>query len=114
MKIQSRQRGNVLVFDVFGEMDLNEARNMKTMFQEKLDEGFRLIAINLQGVPYVDSMGFGVLISCMRSLASVQGRMVLFGMNPAVEKIFKLTHLDRIISSVGDEQQSLEFLTKQP
>lgn len=113
MKIESRQVENVLIFDVIGEMDLNEARSMKLKFQEKLDEGHRLFAINLQGAPYVDSMGFGVLISCMRSLASVQGRIVLFGMNPAVEKILKLTHLDKIITSTGEEAQALEFLRKQ-
>lgn len=98
MKVAKKYSGRILVVDVHGELDHHSAPELKTEIETELDKGVvRHIVLNLQGLSFMDSSGLGVLLGRYKELAKWQGRMLAYGLQPVVEKLFRLTGLNRLI-----------------
>lgn len=98
MKVIKNISGNVLVVDVDGELDHHTAQILKGEIQVELDKGVvRHIVLDLSDLGFMDSSGLGVLLGRYKELAKWQGRMMAFGLQPVVEKLFRLTGLNKLI-----------------
>lgn len=78
-------------------------------FREKVGshmEGRQLVVMAMGNVEFVDSSGLGCLISLFKRLPP-GGAMRLAEASPAVEKLLKLTRLDRVLPSFGSVQQAI-------
>lgn len=69
-------------------------------------EGRQLVVMALGAVDFVDSSGLGCLISLFKRLPP-GGAMRLAEASPAVERLLKLTRLDRVLPSFGSVQQAM-------
>jgi anti-sigma B factor antagonist len=59
--------------------------------------GIKLI-LNLQGIKYIDSTGFGVFLSIMKTANNNQGQFRICNITPEVMQLFKLLQLHHIFS----------------
>ena len=57
--------------------------------------GTRMI-LNLQGIRYIDSSGFGVFLSILKTAANSQGQFKLCNISPEVMELFKLLQLHNV------------------
>jgi anti-anti-sigma factor len=74
--------------------------NMKDMFEHEVAPGEpppNLNIFDLSGVPYMDSMGLGVLVTQYVRCQGKGVRMVATGLTPRVLEVFKLTKVSTII-----------------
>jgi anti-sigma B factor antagonist len=69
-------------------------------------EDRQLVVIAMGNVDFVDSSGLGCLISLFKRLPP-GGAMRLAEASPAVERLLKLTRLDRVLPSFGSIQQAM-------
>jgi anti-sigma B factor antagonist len=60
-------------------------------------EGTRLI-LNLEGIKYIDSSGFGVFLSILKTAANSKGTFKICGINPEVMDLFKLLQLHNVFT----------------
>lgn len=60
-------------------------------------EGTRLI-LNLEGIKYIDSSGFGVFLSILKTAANSKGTFKMCGINPEVMDLFKLLQLHNVFT----------------
>lgn len=98
MKVGKKYSGKILIVNVDGELDHHTAQVLKGKIQEDLDKGVvRHIVLDLTGLSFMDSSGLGVLLGRYKELSKWQGRMLAFGLQPVVEKLFRLTGLNRLI-----------------
>ena len=65
------------------------------------------VAVNLKALRYIDSSGIATLIEVLKSAQRLQKQFVLFGLSPAVEDVFRLTHVNRIFQVFQTEEEAV-------
>jgi anti-sigma B factor antagonist len=68
--------------------------DLKSFFN---NPGTRLI-LNLEGIKYIDSSGFGVFLSILKTATNNKGIFRICGISPEVMELFKLLQLQNIFT----------------
>jgi anti-sigma B factor antagonist len=106
MRISSRDMGATKVVEVEGEVDLSTSPDLRRTLLETLPNVGRL-ALNLGAIRYIDSSGIATLIEVLKRSQLLNKEFVLFGLSPAVQEVFRLTHVVRIFQIFQTEQEAL-------
>ena len=106
MTISVREFGAARVVDVGGDVDLGTSPDLRQTLFDLLAKTPTL-ALNLKALRYIDSSGIATLIEVFKDSQRLQKRFVLFGLSPAVEQVFRLTHVNRIFRIVDTEEQAV-------
>jgi anti-sigma B factor antagonist len=96
--IETREAGQWIVLDAKGEVDLYTAPRLKEHVGGMVAEGKPRIAVNLEGVEFMDSTGIGVLISGLKRCREAGGDLTLVAPREPVRKVLSITGLDRVFS----------------
>jgi len=78
-----------------------------------LDKKFRLI-VDLSGVNYICSAGWGVFVSEIKGIRNAKGDLVLAGMLPEVSQIFDLLEFNRFMKSYPDIKSAAQKAFPKP
>ena len=78
-------------------IDAAVALAFKDAMRRETDGGPATVLLNLQSVEFIDSSGLGAIVATMKHLAPDR-RLVLAGLTPAVDKVFRLTRMDSVFS----------------
>ncbi len=81
-----------------GAIDAYSLPLFKEAMTEMLDQVDRNLTIDMHNVIYMDSSGFGVLITAIKRLIPKAGTINLVGCSPSIGRLMHITHLDTIIS----------------
>ena len=106
MTVFIRESDAAQVVDVEGDVDLGTSPNLRRTLFDLLGKKPKL-ALNLRGLRYIDSSGIATLIEVLKSAQRLQMEFVLFGLSPAVQDAFRLTHVNRVFRIVETEEQAL-------
>lgn len=106
MRISVRDVGAAKVVEVEGEVDLSTSADLRRTLLETLPDVARL-ALNLGAIRYIDSSGIATLIEVLKRSQHLKKEFVLFGLSPAVQEVFRLTHVVRIFQVFQTEQEAL-------
>ena len=82
------------VINVRGEIHVQTAPRFAERLSAAIDKGNRAIVLDLSGVEFIDSTGLSVLLTGLRRVTQVHGRMALVCANPTVLRLFQITSLD--------------------
>ena len=107
MEINRRESGEIVIFDINGEIDLYNAPEIKENIKEEMNKTKVNIIINLDKVSYIDSSGIGVLISSLSNLKKVGGALKLINVYASVRKVFELTKLTSFFDIYDSEADAL-------
>ena len=107
MKISIRDVGDAKVVEVAGDVDLGTSPDLRHALFESLTRTARL-ALNLAAIRYIDSSGIATLIEVLKDSQRQNKEFVLFGLSPAVQHVFRLTHVISIFRVFSTEQEALE------
>ncbi|RLD30563.1 MAG: hypothetical protein DRI73_10175 [Bacteroidetes bacterium] len=108
--IHSKKINNVVVasFDEsitkFNALITEETKKALTSLFEK--PGTQLI-LDLKGIKYVDSSGFGVFLSAMKTAKNSDGSFKICHINPDVLELFKLLQLHNIFNLCNTLEECL-------
>ncbi|HEX2031471.1 MAG TPA: STAS domain-containing protein [Actinomycetota bacterium] len=94
--VQSEDRGDWTVVEVRGEVDLYTAPRLKERLLELIEGGRRRLAVDLDGVEFLDSTGLGVLIGALKRCREAEGSLALVAPRDPVMKVLGITGLDRV------------------
>ena len=102
-----RHLDGIPVLDVVGEIDIYTTPQFKQAVRVAIDEGIPSIIINMARVTYMDSSGFGTLLSATKRLRTVDGALYLTGCNEAISRMLQITRLNTIFGIHPDEKSAL-------
>jgi len=109
IKINSKQvKDKTHVIEVNGEIDVYTSPKVKEAINALIEEGSYFLAVNLEGVRYIDSTGLGVLIGALKKVREHDGNITLVCTNPQIKKIFNITGLVKIFSISKTEEEALK------
>ena len=94
MEIEERQHEGVTILDLKGRLLIGEG---DVMLREKvnslIESGQTRVALNLAGVPYVDSAGLGEIVRCYTTLSRKNGKLKLLNLNKRITDLLTVTKL---------------------
>ena len=102
-----RHRDGVPILDVSGEIDIYTTPQFKEAVSAAIDEGKPAIIINMSKVAYMDSSGFGTLLSATKRLRPLNGALYLSGCNDAISRMLQITRLNTIFGVYATEDEAL-------
>lgn len=102
-----RHHNDVPVLDVTGEIDIYTTPQFKDAVSAAIDEGKPSIVINMTQVSYMDSSGFGTLLSATKRLRPVEGGLYLSGCNEAISRMLQITRLNTIFGIYATEEEAV-------
>ncbi|HSV97613.1 MAG TPA: STAS domain-containing protein [Spirochaetota bacterium] len=112
MDITKRTKGEVVLLDIAGEIDLYNAPEIKDIVSKLIEEQRYNVIINLEKVSYIDSSGIGALISSLSNLKKYQGGLKIINVYASVRKVFELTKLTSFFDIFDTEEDALESFYK--
>ena len=120
LEYKIRQSGDVTMLDLSGRISVGEALAfgpgsgviLADVIGDWAKKGQRKILLNLKGVKYIDSSGIGELVRNYTSLRRQGGDLKLLSPAPTVLEALRITHLDRILDIMEDEQLAVQSFSK--
>ena len=101
--LQYKPLGRSVTVVIAGELDHCAAPQIRRMLDEVLmDPHVMHMVLDLENLTFMDSSGIGVMLGRLRLLQSRGGSLSVMNMQPPVEKLFRLSGMQRVI---GIEQQ---------
>ncbi len=108
MKVKTRDAGNVVVFDVSGQvMGGPDADTFHDLVKNHLGDGKNKILVNLKKVNWINSTGLGILIAGYSSVQDAGGEFKLANISDRIESILMVTKLAGIFESYETEEEAL-------
>ena len=102
-----RHQEDIPVLDVVGEIDIYTTPQFKEAVSEAIDQNKPAIVINMTKVTYMDSSGFGTLLSATKRLRPLDGALYLSGCNEAIQRMLQITRLNTIFGVYSTEEEAL-------
>jgi len=110
---EHQQMGVLIVKPLEQRLDAAVVQEFKQHFAGRVQEGHRLIAIDLEAVEFIDSSGLGGIISVLKAVGEA-GNVAVFGVDAQVATLFRLTRMDRIFPILVSAAEALKALTGKP
>jgi anti-sigma B factor antagonist len=103
----TRERDGVPILEVKGEIDVFTAPLFKQAVVNLVADGHRHLFIDMSGVEFMDSSGFGTLLGATKRLRPEGGSVHLFACSPTIERMLHLIRLDMIVGVHADEDGAI-------
>lgn len=75
---------------------VDEVATFRTTINKLIEEGKKDFIFDFSQCVFIDSTGLGALVSIYKKCAEKGGSVKLKSLRPEVEKLFKLTRLDKV------------------
>ena len=96
--LQYKPFGDAVTVVIAGELDHFAAPQIRRMLDDVIrDPVVTDVVLDLEKLTFMDSSGIGVLLGRLRILQSRGGTLSVRNMQPSVEKLFRLSGLQRVI-----------------
>ena len=109
-----RYEDDIPVLDVTGEIDIYTTPQFKEAVSAAIDQNKPAIVINMANVTYMDSSGFGTLLSATKRLRPLDGALYLSGCNEAIQRMLQITRLNTIFGVYATEAEALAAAKASP
>lgn len=107
MQMTASEQGDVLVVTVMDRrIDAAVAVRFKNRMLELTTTPSARVVLDLSHVEFLDSSGLGAVVGSMKQLGRAR-RLDLAGLTPAVEKVFRITRMDRVFRVFPDSQSAI-------
>ncbi len=104
------QSGVTIVTPAATRLDAATAPALRDTLLGRIEQGAHLLLLDLSGVAFLDSSALGALIATAKRMGPL-GRFGVSGVQPAVARLFALTHMDRVFSIHPSTEAALSRLT---
>ncbi len=106
MEVRKEQNADHTCLHLDGRLDLNSSSQLKEQITGLLGEGVVNFIVDMNGVDFINSSGLGTLVSILKDVRIVKGRLVLCNLAQYVHEIFEITQLSHIFDIYPTEEQA--------
>ncbi len=104
--------GGVSILKVSGYLDTTTAGELETALYGLLDRGIYKIVVDLAGVNYISSAGWGIFIGEIKRIRNHSGDLKLSGMVGDVHEVFQLLEFHSILEAYSTSQEAVAAFKK--
>ena len=107
MEIKAQEIGSVAVLRLEGRLDLANGAALKEHLKSCFERNCTSIHLNMAEVEFINSSGLGSLVSIMKEIRLLKGRLTLSNLASYVQEIFEITQLSHIFEIYPTEEEAL-------
>ena len=108
----AKKAEEVSVMKVSGYLDTTTARDLEVALKGLLDKGCYKIILDLSGVTYISSAGWGIFIGEIKDIRNHGGDLKLAAMVGDVFEVFQLLEFQSILESYPTTEEAKEAFAK--
>jgi len=109
LSLSNRHVNDVTVVDVSGRITLGDGTNtMRDALDGLVAGGRKKVLLNLADAAYIDSSGFGELVSGYTSFRRAGGSLKLLNPNQRVKSLLEMTNLSAVFEVHYDEARAVQ------
>lgn len=110
MRFEEKLVENVLITKVLdNRITADESSQVKEQVLKCVNNGHRLVVVDLSEVTFIDSSGLGALISSLKMVGQ-EGALAISGARSSVITTFKLTRMDRVFRMYNTTEEAVGAL----
>src|SRR6266852_2509271 len=113
LRVQTEVSGDVFILRCDGRIVFGDEGAVLRDRVINLLSGTPKIVVNLNGVDYIDSGGFGILVGLFISAKKRGGELKLVSPNKRVTEVLRHTNLDTIFKVYGKDDEAVAAFCKQ-
>jgi stage II sporulation protein AA (anti-sigma F factor antagonist) len=111
LNIDLEVKNDVLCVRLEGELDHHTAEDLRNLATNAIEKHqIRHILLNLEHLSFMDSSGLGVILGRYKQIKQLHGEMVVCAISPAIERLFDLSGLFKIMRLEPTEEFALQSL----
>lgn len=111
MRITLDKQENYTILKVLEEkLDTRNAPELKSDFLMLNAEGVRNIILDLEKTRHIDSSGLSSILIANRLCGQLNGYLILCCINQHVEKLIKISQLDKVLNILPTVQEAIEAI----
>ena len=84
------------IIDIPKDFVVDEVATFRIKINQLIEDGQKSFVFNFEECHFIDSTGLGALVSIYKKCVEKGGSVKLKALKPDVEKLFKLTRLDKV------------------
>jgi anti-sigma B factor antagonist len=107
--LDPQDQGTTLV-TIQGRLDAAAAPGFKQQITEAISHGNVRLALHIAHVSFMDSTGLGALVSALKAARRANGDISIIAPSPQVQKLFRLTAMDRVFRIFQSRDEALQQL----
>ena len=108
LKHESNNGIEILAFDNVSKLNILIAQSLKEEVAQYLTKSNTKLVLNLKGVEYVDSSGFGALLSILRNAKNNDSQFKICNISPEVMELVKLLQLHNVFEIYDSVDKCIE------
>jgi anti-anti-sigma factor len=101
ISIEKRDKIDIISFNV-NKIDAMITEDIREQINKVFDNSYSKVIIDLKGVEYIDSSGFGCFLSVMRTARNNFGMLRFVNPEPRIMEIFQTLHLHTVFQIYDD------------
>lgn len=111
LTINLEVKRDVLCIRLSGELDHHSADELRERATKAIEDyDIQHIVLNLEQLSFMDSSGLGVILGRYKQIKQHHGEMVVCAISPAVQRLFEMSGLFKIIRLEPTEEFALQRL----
>jgi anti-sigma B factor antagonist len=110
--VPARDSDDVTILKVSGYLDTTTASELETALYGLLKKDRCKIVVDLTGVTYISSAGWGIFIGEIKEIRSRGGDLKLAGMVGDVFEVFQLLEFQTILESYPSSDEAIEAFAR--
>ena len=101
-------RERVVLLNLKGTIETTNASSLEDVIERIIGENCYKIVVDLSGVTYVSSAGWGIFISEIKRVRRESGDIKLAAMRPEVREVFDLLEFNNILKPYPDRYAAIQ------
>ncbi len=110
MEFVEQENGSVLTLALKGRLDVSSSKAAEERILALIDAGEHRLVLDLAGLDYVSSIGLRVFMLVAKRLKSVDGRLALCALQPAIGKLIEIAGLEQVLRVFSTRKEAEEEL----
>ncbi len=106
MEIRARQKGNIVILDLCGRIDV-DAANFVEVAGQCIRDGYTDILCNFESVDFIDYMGISVIVIAYKEITNNNGRMKFVSIPAHLRGVFSVSGIDKVIDIYATEDTAV-------
>ncbi|MGV3665268.1 MAG: STAS domain-containing protein [Leptospira bouyouniensis] len=110
MELKLNTIGKIKTIEIAGKFDIESTEEFESIFNKLIESSPNLVSIEMSRLDYIDSSGIGSLIKSLNSLKNKKGKLLLVGMKPMIQNVFKLAKLDMFFEIMNSSDFQSKYI----
>lgn len=108
MNIKIEKIGNFTILRIKGRIDTVHSSSLESEVNQLFDKGEKDLIFNCSEVDYISSSGLRVFLVAQKKAISINGKLYLCNMQPAIQEIFRISGFSNLFRIFDTQEEVLD------